>query len=148
MKVVLLINELNGDTKAFCHVLQGEGAVGLKELCICLDAHFSDEVPSVRSKVAVTLELLLHPDCVQVMTNVMTISHYSHVIILTKAPEEVVIATIVERVDKLGQLRVVMQHLKDVCTIDDLGREGGGRGRHALHTLASFPGSFEKLPQG
>ena len=63
--MVLLINELNGDTKAFGHVLQGEGAVGLEELCICLDTHFSDEVPSVGSKVAVTLELLLHPDCVQ-----------------------------------------------------------------------------------
>ena len=88
------------------------------------------------------------------MTNVMTISHYSHAIILTKAPEEVVIATIVERVDKLGQLWVVMQHLKDVCTIDDLGREGGegegGEGMHYTHrhTLASFPGSFVKLPQG
>ena len=68
-------------------------------------------------------------------------------IILTKAPEEVVIATVVERVNKLGQLRVVVQHLKDVCTIDDLGREGGMHHTHG-HILASLPGSFEKLIQG
>ena len=61
--MVLLINELDGDTKAFGHVLQGEGAVGLEELCICLNAHFSDEVPRVGSEVAVTFKLLLHPDC-------------------------------------------------------------------------------------
>ena len=83
------------------------------------------------------------------MTNVMTISHYSHVIILTKASEEVVIATIVERVDKLGQFRVVMQHLKDVCTIDDLGREEGREGEEGMHyTHRHTLGSFEKLPQG
>ena len=72
-------------------------------------------------------------------------------VFLTKAPEEVVIATVVERVDKLGQLWVVVQHLEDVCTIDDLGRGGrGGGGGHiqCRHTLASLPGSFEKLNQG
>ena len=70
--------------------------------------------------------------------DVMTIPHYSYVIMevfLTKAPEEVVIATVVERVDKLGQLWVVVQHLEDVCTIDDLGREGEGGGMHYTHTV-------------
>ena len=79
------------------------------------------------------------------MTNVMTISHYSRAIILTKAPEEVVIATIVERVDKLGQLRVVVQHLKDVCTIDDLGREEGRKGGGERRACTTHTGLIPRL---
>lgn len=78
--MVLLIDELHRDTKAFGHVLEGEGAVGLEKLCVRLDAHFSDEVPGVGSEVAVTFELLLHPYCVQVCVhriNTVAVAHYN-----------------------------------------------------------------------
>lgn len=57
---------------------------------------------------------------------------------LTEALEEIVIATIVEGVNKLGQLWVVVQHLKNVRTINNLiEREG----ESVLHTKTDQPHS-------
>lgn len=55
---------------------------------------------------------------------------------LTEALEEIVIATIVEGVNKLGQLWVVVQHLKNVRTINDLIE---GEGESVLHTKTHQP---------
>lgn len=52
---------------------------------------------------------------------------------LTEALEEIVVATIVEGVNELGQLWVVVQHLKNVRTINDL-VEREGEGESLLHT--------------
>ena len=57
---------------------------------------------------------------------------------LTEALEEIVIATIVEGVNKLGQLWVVVQHLKNVRTINDLIE---GEGESVLHTKTDQPHS-------
>ena len=40
---------------------EGEGAIGLQELCVGLDPHLADVVACVSCQVAVTLELLLQP---------------------------------------------------------------------------------------
>ena len=58
----LFIHELHADSKAVCHVGEGEGAVGLKQLGVSFDAHLSNEIASMRSKEAITFEILLHPD--------------------------------------------------------------------------------------
>lgn len=60
---------------------------------------------------------------------------------LTEALEEIVVATIIEGVNELGQLWVVMQHLKNVRTIDDL-REGGGECTTHKNTLALLQDHF------
>ena len=59
----LSIHELYTDPKAVCHVGEGEGTVRLQQLSVSFDTHLSNEVSSMRGKVAITLEVFLHPNC-------------------------------------------------------------------------------------
>lgn len=58
-----LVNELCAHTKGFCHVAQGEGAVGLQQLAVGLDPHLPHIVTVMWCKEPVFLHLLLHRGC-------------------------------------------------------------------------------------
>lgn len=58
----LPVHELHADSKALCHVSEREGAIGLQQLCVCLDAHLPHVVTSMGRQKTITLELTFSPD--------------------------------------------------------------------------------------
>ena len=60
-----LVNESGRDSKGLCHVVEGEGAVGLEQLAVGEDANLAHIVAVVGRQEAVVAKLSFNPSCPQ-----------------------------------------------------------------------------------